>query len=132
MIFRKMLRVPLVLALAVLMLGATCNTSTTGQALVVTGEAIKGVGQDWLAVNKALVDACRPSAPKLDPKTCADARVFGEKFKKAYPLASDLYYTAVGTNDAALSGDAKAAVRKLAIEGLALAVKVGLTIREVK
>jgi hypothetical protein len=122
---------PALLTAAVLLLGASCGT-TPGVTLVATGETIKAVGTDWLAVNARFVEACKPSGPTLDPATCGAARAFGEKFKKAYPLASDLYSTAVGTNDAALAGDAKAAIRKLALEGAALAVKVGLTMREVK
>ena len=119
------------LTVAILLMGASCGT-TPGVTLVATGETIKAVGTDWLAVNAKFVEGCKPSGPTLDAGTCASARAFGEKFKKAYPLASDLYATAVGTNDAALAGDAKAAVRKLALEGAALAIKVGLTMREVK
>ena len=126
-----MTRGVMLLVAAVLAMGASCGT-TPGVTLVATGETIKAVGTDWLAINAKFVEACKPSAPTLDAGTCKSARDFGEKFKKAYPLASDLYATAVGTNDAALAGDAKAAVRKLALEGAALAVKVGLTMREVK
>lgn len=123
--------IPLLIVIAVLAMGASCGTSSSA-ALLVTGEAIKGVGQDWLAVNKALVQACKPSAPTLDAVTCAQARAFAIKFKQAYPVASELYYSAVRVNDIALAGDAKSAVSRLAVEALTLAVKVGMSIREVK
>lgn len=92
-----------------------------------TGAVLEEVGKDWLKVNAALVDACRPSAPRLDVGTCATARSVALKFKTAYPLAMSLYEAGVNVNDANIAGGAKAAIRSLAVEGASLAIKVGLS-----
>lgn len=125
----RLFRIPLVLALAVLVLGATC---TTQQSLMGSGTALKAVGQQWLAVNGAFVKACVPSAPKLSKATCDDARSFGDKFKKSYPLAIQLFETAVNANDTAMAADAKSVVRGLSVDLVKFGLQVGLTLQEVK
>lgn len=124
----RLFRIPLVLALAVLVLGATCNT---GPALLGSGESLKLVGNQWLAANAELVKACVPSAPRLDKQTCDDARAFGVKFKTTYPLALQLFEAAVNANDAGIAGDAKDVIRRLSVDLVAFAAKVGLTFQEV-
>lgn len=117
------------LGLAVLLLGATCNTQ---QALLGSGTALKGVGQQWLAVNEAFVKACVPSAPKLPKASCDQARDFGVKFKKSYPLAIDLFDTAVNANDTAMAGDAKNVIRGLSRDLVKFGLQVGIQLSEVK
>lgn len=119
----------LILCTAALLLGATCNTH---QGLMGSGTALKAVGQQWVSVNDAFVKGCLPSAPKLTPKTCADARAFGEKFKKSYPLAIQLFETAVSANDTAMAADAKSVVRGLSADLVKFGLQVGLTLQEVK
>ena len=120
-----------VLITAVLLLGASCQGGTD-RSLLTSGAVLQQVGKDWLAANKALVEACRPSAPKLDAPTCAHARQVGEKMKTAYPLAMTLYEAGVNANDANIAGGAKAAIRSLAADGAALAIKVGLSFVKVE
>lgn len=125
----RTLRIPLVLALAVLVLGATC---TTHQQLMGSGTALKAVGQQWLAVNGAFVKACLPSAPKLPKATCDEAGKFHDKFKKSYPLAIDLYETAVNANDTAMAGDAKNVIKGLSRDLVKFGLQVGIQLSEVK
>lgn len=119
----------LTLCAAVLLLGATCNTQ---QALLGSGTALKGVGQQWLAVNDAFVKACVPSAPKLPKTSCDQARDFGAKFKKSYPLALDLYETAVNAQDTAMAGDAKNVIRGLSRDLVKFGLEVGIQLSEVR
>ncbi len=121
----------LLLTVAVLLMGASCQ-GQTDQALLTSGTALKQVGVQWLAANAALVDACKPSAPKLDTATCQKARQVGEKMKTSYPLAMNLYEAGVNANDANIAGGAKAVIRSLAADAASLAIKVGITIAEVK
>lgn len=111
-----------VLILAVVLTGCASIPNTLGT----TGATLERVGTDWLAVNAALVEACRPSAPKLDQPTCLKARDLAIKMKTAYPLAMSLYEAGVNANDAQVAGGAKAIIRSLAVEGSALAIKVGM------
>jgi hypothetical protein len=111
----------ILLAAGALLLGASCN-----QGVVASGEVLKQVGKDWLAVNAAFVQACRPSAPTMDKATCATAGQLYDKFRVAYPLAMNLYESGVNANDAQIAGGAKAVIRSLAADGASLAIKVGL------
>jgi hypothetical protein len=122
----------LALTAAVLLLGASCGQQGTDRAILTSGAVLKQVGQQWLAANQALVEACRPSAPTLDAATCGQARQVGEKFKTAYPLAMNLYEAGVNANDAKIAGGAKAAIRSLAADAASIAIRVGFTIAEVK
>jgi hypothetical protein len=105
-------------------LAAGC--STVPATLGTTGVVLERVGTDWLAVNAALVEGCKPSAPKLDQPTCVKARAVALKMKTAYPLAMNLYEAGVNANDANIAGGAKAVIRSLAVDGASLAIKVGL------
>ena len=111
--------------LAVLALFVGC--ASVDPTLGGTGVVLQQVGKDWLAVNAALVEACKPSAPKLDVATCAQGRAVAVKMKTAYPLAMNLYEAGVNANDAGVAGGAKAAIRSLAVDGASLAIKVGLS-----
>jgi len=112
----------LLLALTLLL-----GCATVEPTLGTSGAALEQVGRDWLAVNNALVEACKPSGPTLDAATCATGRSVAVKMKTAYPLAMSLYEAGVNANDANIAGGAKAVVRSLAVDGASLAIKVGLS-----
>lgn len=117
-----MRRLLLVLTLAVALTGCASVPATLGT----TGAVLERVGTDWLAVNTALVEGCKPSGPTLDQATCVKARAVALKMKTAYPIAMNLYEAGVNANDANIAGGAKAVIRSLAVDGASLAIKVGL------
>ena len=121
---RRLIGIALILTLT------GCAGST--QSLLGAGVTLKAVGQQWEAVNAAFVKACVPSAPKLDVATCTQARDFGVKFKAAYPLAIQLYETAVNARDANMAGDAKHVIRGLSVDLVAFGLQVGMALQEVK
>ena len=106
--------------------------SSTHQGLMGSGTALKAVGQQWLAVNDGFVKGCVPSAPKLPKAQCDAARDFGVKFKQAYPLAIQLFETAVTANDTAMAADAKSVIRGLSVDLVKFGIHVGVTLQEVK
>ena len=120
---RLVLTVALVLSL---------GCASTHQGLMGSGTALKAVGQQWLTVNEGFVKGCVPSAPTLPKAQCDAARSFGEKFKKAYPLAIQLFETAVSANDTAMASDAKSVIRGLSADLVKFGLQVGLTLQEVK
>ncbi len=110
----------------------TAGCASTHQGLMGSGTALKAVGQQWLAVNDGFVKGCAPAAPKLSKAQCDAARSFGEKFKKAYPLAIQLFETAVSANDTAMAADAKSVIRGLSADLVKFGLQVGLALQEVK
>jgi len=115
---------------AVLVLAVGC--ASTHQGLMGSGTALKAVGQQWLTVNEGFVKGCAPSAPTVPKAQCDAARDFGVKFKKAYPLAVQLFDTAVNANDAAMAADAKSVIRGLSVDLVKFGLQVGITLSEVK
>ena len=115
-------RILCALTLTIAITGCASAPATLGT----TGAVLEQVGKDWLAVNAALVEGCKPSAPTLDQATCTKARAVAVKMKTAYPIAMNLYEAGVNANDANIAGGAKAVIRSLAVDGASLAIKVGL------
>jgi hypothetical protein len=116
---------------ALVVLSAGCASSH--QNLMGSGAALKTVGQQWLSVNEGFVKGCAPTAvQKLPQDQCDKAREFGVKFKQAYPLAIQLYETAVNAKDTSMAADAKSVIRGLSADLVKFGLQVGLTLQEVK
>ena len=104
-------------ALLALMLSATSLVShgcTASQALVVTGESLRVLGDEFVTC-AASMDAAL-DAGRITPAQYRDWAHFGVKFKQTYPLGVQLWEAAHHTEDAALERQAAGVVSTLAVE----------------
>ena len=101
---------PLLLALVLLLAG--CGMMTRQTTLLATGEALRGLGEEFRHVADIYTTSCE--AKKIPVASCSDFRTFGLRFQKTYPLAIGLWEAARKAND-------RAAQRRVAVvlEGLA-------------
>lgn len=116
-----------VLVLAVLLAGCAMFS----QSLEVTGTSILGVGEQFEAVSAQVVKGCANQA--IPKTTCDRYRVFGENFKRTYPLTVGLWDSARKAGDAKSQGKAEDVIRSLAVDLSKLAVEaLGAFAPEVK
>ena len=101
----------LILALA---LSLSMGCASFPQLLVGSGEGLKAVGNEFVAVAQVYKHGCDVS--KIIPQSqCQKFREFGEKFKQVYPLAVQLWETARDANDKATQHRADAMIQSLAV-----------------
>lgn len=93
----------------------------TIKGFTVTGESLKGVGEEFIAVSAVYKSGC--DAGQIAPADCAKYRDFGVKFKQQYPLAIALWESARVANDGAAEKQTREAIVKLATELSVLAVQ---------
>src|SRR5262249_32715329 len=81
-------RIAGVLALVVALTGASCSTPNTTKGLVVSGETIAGIGDQFAALGGVYTKQCTPqiSNPAF-VSFCKSFKEYGPKFQTAYPLA---------------------------------------------
>ena len=98
-----------------LLLGALLVVLTAcasiGQGLVVSGESLKAVGTEFIAVAEVYQKGC--AAQTIKPDQCAAFRSFGLRFQQAYPLTVTLWGVARNANDAATAKKAEAIIQSL-------------------
>ncbi len=118
-------------AMLVLALGA-CKTGSPAQsALVVTGETLAGIGDQFANVGGVYTAQCTPTlrVPEL-AGFCASFKEYGPKFQQAYPLAVSTFKAAAAAGDVATAQSAESKILTLstqlsAIAGQALAAMKG-------
>lgn len=106
----------LVLAVAAVLTG--CATQST---LATSGESLRQVGVQFVAVNGYYVAGCKDGTIK--PLDCANYGDFGRKFRAEYPVAVQAWEAARNAKDTAAEGRARDAIAALAQELSAVTVK---------
>lgn len=112
-----------VVALVLLAL-VSCTTASVDKALVGSGESLKVVGENYLAVNDVFVAKC-PTG-EISVATCNTYRVFSPKFRMAYPLAMHLWELGRKAGSHEATDHAESQILGLAAELASIAVKAGL------
>ena len=82
--------------------------------LVVSGEALKAVGTQFVTVSTAVTNAC--IAKTLTAAQCAQYRIFARKFKAAWEPAVSVQQAAMVYGDPAMAQQAHAIVVRLSAE----------------
>jgi len=98
----------------------SCAATTS---LVVTGESLKGVGNEFVVVARVYKEGC-DLTKTIPPSQCAKFTAFGKEFQKAYPLTIQLWEAARTANDAAAQEQLDKLVVQLAADLSAFAVAV--------
>lgn len=100
-------------ALAAVLTAAGCATlqGVFGTSLVVSGETINSTGELFVSTAKGLTPPC--NAKQLPADFCASFKAFEQKFKRAWPQATGLWYTARDVRDTKLQAPAADAVKAL-------------------
>ena len=99
---------------------AGCGTGSVFRGLAVSGEAIRGTGAHFESVAKVYKQGCDDQ--RLSQKDCTAFRVFGETFKKVYPVTADLWDTARRAQDTAVERRTRDVITQLAEELTRLAL----------
>ena len=114
-------RVAVTTALVVLLVG--CAAPSYIQGLFVSGVSLEVVGNQFAQVSTQITAGCAQKV--ILPATCEKYRVFGEHFKKTYPIVVGMWRAAREAEDAESKKRAEDVIRlmseelsKLAIEAL--------------
>lgn len=127
----KQLKTPRVVPIFLLSLGLLvgCSAATTQTGLATSGQALVGVGNQFVAVGALYTTNCTPTVKvaALAP-FCSGFRDFAPRFQKAFPIARDAWLFAVQANDASKAQSAMTIVVDLAtnLTGLAAQAAVAL------
>ena len=97
--------------------------SSCASGLVVSGEALKGIGNQFVEVSAVYKQGCDVTKI-ITPSTCAEYKQFGEKFQKVFPLNVKLWEAARSANDAASQDKISAVIADLAANLSAFSVSV--------
>ena len=95
----------------VCLVGLTVQACTHEKALVVSGETLVVLGEQFVATGAAMNKALDDKA--ITPEAYRTWATFAKKFKAAYPLARDLWKTAEETKDERLMAQVGAIVAQL-------------------
>lgn len=114
-------------ALFGLLLSSGCGTMTFGKSMVITGESLKAIGTNFVAVGARFKEGCDVTK-KIPQSQCQDFRQFGLKFQGAYPSSVLIWETARKFNDDTMQGDVEEIITDLATKLSEFALQVGLTI----
>lgn len=109
------------LTIAVLLL-AGCGATNLYKGLLVSGDSVKGVGEQFEATAKVYKNGCEVTIT-ISKADCEKFRIFGENFKKIYPTTADLWDTARRAGDAAVEKKTRDVIAQLASELTALGLQ---------
>lgn len=90
------------------------SACTHDQALIVTGESLDALGQQFAELGPAMNEARQAGTISAD--TYAGWRAFGRKFQATYPLACNLWRAADAAKDDRLQVQAGAIVAALGVD----------------
>lgn len=108
-------------SLMAILLLAGCAGMTAQKGLIVTGESLKAVGNQFVDVAATFKEGCDVTKTIGQPD-CQRFAIFGAKFKSAYPVAVQLWERARAAGDAATQDESEKLVRQLARELSSFAV----------
>lgn len=98
-----------VVVLALVLSGCAAVDFTKG--LFVAGVSLEAVGNQFVSVSTQVTAGCAAKAIRED--SCEKYRVFGEHFKKAYPVAVELWKSAKAAGDKAAVAKAEEVIIQL-------------------
>lgn len=110
----------LCLALALL---AGCSANSYNKSLVVTGESLKGVGNQFVAVAATYKQGCDVTKT-IPQQKCQEFRTFGEHFQKSFPLTVTLWEEARSASDTVMQGNVEQVIVDLTTALTQFAVQV--------
>lgn len=102
----------------------TIQACTEDKALIVTGQSMVTLADQFVAVASAMDAALDSKA--ITPDAYNKWAAFGKKFQAAYPLATHLWQVAVDTQDQTMKQQIVAMVLSMATELGAYAALVGV------
>lgn len=123
----RSLRVPVVLLLALVML---TGCSTFSKSLVVSGTSLATLGDQFAQVSAQVTAGC--DSKVIPQSVCDKYRVFGENFKKTYPITVGLWKAARDAGDKAAQSKAEDVIRQLSVSLSAIAIEALGSFVEVK
>ena len=92
---------------------ALSGCSSGQQALVITGESLKGVALEFVQVGNVYKTGCDVTKV-IAPSSCADFRTFGQRFQQSFPLAVQLWEAARSATDTAAQEKVSAVITEMA------------------
>lgn len=110
------------IGLAVVLLSGCAVKLGTEKALLVTGETLLGIADQFVAVASVYKHGC-DVARTFPADKCAKFREFGDRFKETYPFTVRLWDAARVANDKAAEEGAAAVIRQLSSDLSVLAVQ---------
>ena len=123
----RSLQVLAVLLWLALALTGCATGQGTGTTLIVTGETLKAVGNQFVVVGAAYKQGC-DVAKTITQDRCQKFRVFGLRFKEVYPLSVDLWELARKAGDPTSEKKASGKIVELSTELATFAVGVITTV----
>ena len=105
----------------VITLTTGCGAWTYTRSMFVSGISLEGLGEQFVSVSTQVTEGCKLQVIQLT--TCAKYRVFGEHFKKAYPLTVSVWKAARKAGDTAMQDKAEDVIRVLSKDLTKLAVE---------
>ena len=109
--------------LKIILTGIIFLLCSCANSLVVTGEALKGIGNQFVEVSAVYKGGCDVTKV-IAPSTCAEYRQFGEKFQKVFPLNVKLWEAARSANDVASQDKISSVIADLAASLSAFSISV--------
>jgi len=103
--------IPKIVIGCVLIFVAGCSAS---RGLVVTGETLKGIGNEFIQVAAVYKQGC-DITKVIAQSHCQSFRSFGEQFQKSFPMAVQLWEAARSASDAAAQDKISDVVSSLAV-----------------
>jgi uncharacterized lipoprotein YajG len=107
-------------AIVVLLLS---GCSTMGQTLVVSGESLKALGNEFVQVSTMYKNGCDVTKT-IKQSDCQNFKKFGENFQKTYPMSISLWEAARSANDKAATDKVEVVLNDLATNLSSFAVVV--------
>ena len=90
---------------------AGCSAWTYTQSLFVAAISLETVGQQFAAISEQVTLGCESKA--IPVQTCQRYRVFGDHFKRSYPIAVGMWRAADKAGDTMVKRKAEDVVRSL-------------------
>lgn len=112
-------RIAILIAVAIVLGG--CGAWTWTKSLFVAGVSVEVVGNQFVSVSKQVTAGCVAGA--IPAMTCEKYRVFGEHFKKVYPITVGLWRSAKDARDRAAQDKAEEVIIGLSEDLSRLAVE---------
>lgn len=109
------------LILSICLLLSACSSAS--QSLVITGETLKGLGNEFVQVATIYKQGCDESKT-IKPEDCQRFRSFGQQFQKSYPLAVQLWEAARSASDLNTQKKVNELITQLTADLSAFAVSV--------
>jgi len=104
---------------------SSCATFGFGKSLIVTGESLKALGEQFVQVAGIYKQGCDLVVPRtIQQPQCAAFRTFGTHFQKSFPLTVQLWEAARSGNDQAMQGKIEDVIVDLATALSSFAVAV--------